>query len=635
MEKKGVSNLIFSFIPFTFLIAYTGAMSLRWHQWQLLTRTLPKFTEGLGLLFCIVTGLATLISIFMIFQFKKLNAMAARILDGAKPTEADRTLAVSVYNRIRLLIGIENVVGFFIGNGAIAIIDCVTGINEYIPSRFFLTVVEAVCMGTIVMFYEVYLFDMKFKPYREMLEIHSIGNNKTSHISTKILLVTFVCLVFMGVNAFSCAYGLIHGDNIDPGMDVMKEYLTNGIIMIVMNIAEYMGLMFIICTEMKNRISDVTAVVNELEKSGDLSKRINISIMDDIGVLTHTQNAFMDKLAGTIDGLKNETQHVSASAEVLTQASGKCLSAVDTMNRAVSAIDSEDQKTNAIINKTYTDIESLKESAEQVESLILNQNQAMERSSASIEQLSGNIASIADTTKKADVISEELRKTTNLGVKYIGSAEEAITLIRESSNSVQEAVKMIQDISSQTNLLAMNASIEAAHAGEAGKGFAVVADEVRKLANTTDHNIQTVSQNINDMEDKILAGVQAMQQAKSAFNSIDKGVEQTADIVRRISEAVEEQRVGTQETLAASQEVVNSIQSIKELAASQRKHTDNVYDNTKNIVDSSNNITESLKETSDAAQNLSTILTGVSDSIKDNDKAVQSMQRTILSFKTE
>ncbi|MBQ5385198.1 MAG: hypothetical protein IIU46_12205, partial [Treponema sp.] len=164
---------------------------------------------------------------------------------------------------------------------------------------------------------------------------------------------------------------------------------------------------------------------------------------------------------------------------------------------------------------------------------------------------------------------------------------------------------------------------------------AVVADEVRKLANTTDHNIQTVSQNINDMEDKILAGVQAMQQAKSAFNSIDKGVEQTADIVRRISEAVEEQRVGTQETLAASQEVVNSIQSIKELAASQRKHTDNVYDNTKNIVDSSNNITMSLKETSDAAQNLSTILTGVSDSIKDNDKAVQSMQHTILSFKTE
>ena len=247
MEKKGVSNLIYSFIPFTYLIAYTGALSLRWHQYQLLTRTLPQFHVGLVTLFCIVTSLATLISIFMIPQFKKLNAMSARILDGAKPNEADRALAVKVYNRIRLLIAIENVVGFFIGNSITAILACVQGQNEYIPSRFVLTIVEAVCMGTIVTFYEVYLFDTKFKPYREMLEIHSIGNNKTTHISSKILLVTFVCLVFMGVNAFSCGYGLINGDNINPGMDVMKEYLVNGIIMIALNIAEYMGLMFIIC----------------------------------------------------------------------------------------------------------------------------------------------------------------------------------------------------------------------------------------------------------------------------------------------------------------------------------------------------------------------------------------------------
>ena len=635
MEKKKVSNLIYSFIPFTFLIAYTGAMSLRWHQWQLLTRTLPNFTSGLGTLFCIVTSLATLISVFMIFQFKKLNAMSDRILAGATPTEDDRKLAVSVYNRIRILIAIENVVGFFFGNGLMAIIDVLTGKNEYVMSRFIFTVIEAICMGTIVMFYEIYLFDLKFKPYREMLEIHSIGNNKTSHISTKILMVTTVCLVFMGVNAFTCGYGLIHGDNIYPDMDIMKEYMTNGAIMIVMNLAEYIGLMFIVCNEMRSRIAGITNVVKELEESGDLSKRINISIMDDIGLLTHTQNAFMDKLAGTIDGLKNETERVTASAEVLTQASGKCLSAVKTMNKSVAAIDAEDKKTNAIITKTYNDIESLKESAEKVENLILNQNQAMERSSSSVEQLSGNIASIADTTKKADVISEELKKTTDLGVKYIGSAEEAIKLIRESSNSVQEAVKMIQDISSQTNLLAMNASIEAAHAGEAGKGFAVVADEVRKLANTTDTNIQTVSQNINDMEDKILAGVQAMQQAKKAFTSIDAGVEQTADIVRRISEAVEEQRIGTQETLAASQEVVNSIQSIKELAASQRNHTDNVYENTKNIVNASNNITASLRETSEAAENLSVVLNGVSDSIKENDMAVRSMRDTIQEFKTE
>jgi methyl-accepting chemotaxis protein len=635
MKEKKVSNLIFTFIPFTYLIAYTGALSLRWHQWQLLTRTLPQFTEGLGTLFAIVTSLATLISIFIGIELHKTNKLAERILAGDKPTDADRALAVKVYNRVRFWLAIENVVGFFLGNGAIAILDISLGVTTYIPSRLFLIIVEAVCMGTIVTFYEVYLFDTKFKPFREILEIHSIGNNKTTHISSKILLVTFVCFTFMGVNAFTCGYGLLHGDNINPGLDVMKEYLLNGLIMILMNLAEYMGLMFIVCNEMKMRISDVTTVVKELEESGDLSRRINISIMDDIGLLTHTQNAFMDKLTGTIVNLKNETNRVTSSAEVLNQASGKCMSAVETMNVAIQEIDAEDQKTNQIINKTYTDIESLKESAQQVEQLILNQNHAMERSSASVEQLSGNIASIADTTKKADGVSEELRKTTDLGVKCIVSAEEAIELIKDSSHSVQEAVMMIQDISSQTNLLAMNASIEAAHAGEAGKGFAVVADEVRKLANTTDQNIQTVTQYITDMEEKIQAGVSAMSQAKNAFNSIDKGVEQTAEIVRRIAEAVEEQRIGTRETLAASQEVVNSIHSIQELAVSQRQHTDNVYENTKNIVESSNNITKSLKQTSDASRNLNTILSSVNECVAENDTAVQSMQSVIREFKTE
>ena len=137
------------------------------------------------------------------------------------------------------------------------------------------------------------------------------------------------------------------------------------------------------------------------------------------------------------------------------------------------------------------------------------------------------------------------------------------------------------------------------------------------------------------MEEKIQAGVSAMNQAKNAFNSIDKGVEQTAEIVRRIAEAVEEQRIGTRETLAASQEVVNSIHSIQELAVSQRQHTDNVYENTKNIVESSNNITKSLKQTSDASRNLNTILSSVNECVAENDTAVQSMQSVIREFKTE
>jgi len=358
-------------------------------------------------------------------------------------------------------------------------------------------------------------------------------------------------------------------------------------------------------------------------------------MMDDIGYLTHSQNELMDMLASIIVGLKEQTNYVTDSAEVLNSSSSKSMDALETVNHAIGLIDAEDQHTSEIINKTYSDIESLKGSALEVEKLILNQTNAMERASSSVEQLSGNINSIADTTQMADKVSEVLRQTTERGMESIKSAEQAITLIQESSEAVQQAVAMIKKISSQTNLLAMNASIEAAHAGAFGKGFAVVADEVRNLASTTAKNLSTVSTNMNEMEEKILNGVEAMQDTKNAFTSIDTDVAKTTDIVRRIAEAVEEQRSGTKETLAATQEVMQSISSIKELVVSQRQHTDNVYENTKDIVNSSNNITHSLEETSSATENLNMILNGINECIENNTASVQKMKNHIDGFKTE
>ena len=316
MEKK-VTNLLITFVPVTYLIAYVGALSLRWHQFQLLTRTLPHFADGLPTLFCIVTGLASIFAVFQVKNVLKLNAMTKKILDGKAPEDEDRNLAMHIYGRIRLIVTLENIIGFCIGNSMTAILDISKGTVPFVPSRLCITVIEAICMGALVTFYEIYYFDLLFRPYRELLEIHKLQTKRVSHISSKIMLVSFVCLFFMGLNTFTCGYGLLHRDNITSQTDVMKVYLQNGVIAIILNLVEYMVLIYIICREMKSRISDVTGVMQELEKSGDLSRRINISMTDDIGLLTHVQNEFMDKLAITINGMKDHTQVVSSSADVL------------------------------------------------------------------------------------------------------------------------------------------------------------------------------------------------------------------------------------------------------------------------------------------------------------------------------
>lgn len=634
---KKVLNLILAYIPVTFFLGYVGAMTLRWLQLTLLYRTMDQYFVGIGTTFASVTLLALIMSFFFVKALSPMNKLAKRVKEGSEITDEDRELAGKTYKKIRIFTFLENAIGFIIGQVSVSVIDFIAGNYPFTPSRFAVIVVQAVCIGTIISLYEVYYFDLLFQPYRKMLKIHKINSyvSRKRYISTKILLATVVTLIFMGVNAFSSGYGIIIGDHIDKSSDLMGEYLRNGLACLIVNFIECLGLMVIICLEMKNRIQGITNVVGELEQSGDLSTRINISIADDIGLLTSSQNALMDKLSSIIIGLKNETESVTSAAQILNESSAKSLEALKVMKNSVVAIGSEDKKTNEIINLTYSDIESLRDSAQKVEQLVLNENLAMQRASASIEELSGNINSIAETTKKADEISEELRVTTEKGMKSINTAEEAISLIQESSQSVQMAVAMIKKISSETNLLAMNASIEAAHAGEFGQGFAVVADEVRNLASTTAQNLQIVSTNMSEMEEKITNGVNAMQDARNAFNMIDQGVVETAGIVRRIAESVEEQRKGTVETLSASQEVVQSISSIKELAVSQRQHTDNVYENTKNIVASSNSITQSLSITEDAANNLNSILSDVNNCVEENKSSVMKMKSHIDEFKTE
>ncbi len=631
------ANLFLKFVPVTLFCGYLGALSLRWHQLTLLYRTPDQYFVGIGT----TIGAVTVLCLIFIGVFLKIlapmNKLERRIQENAELTDEDSKLAGRINKKINICVFIENAIGFIFGQIIVSVIDFINGVYEFTPSRFGIIVVQAICIGTIISLYEIYYFDLVFIPLREKLQIHDIktyGRKHNNPIAYKILLVALVTLIYMGVDAYSTGYGLLHGDLLTADTNVMKEFTTNGYICIVVNFIECMGLFIIIAFEMKKRLKGITNVISELEESGDLSRRINISINDDIGILTSTLNALTDKLSNTINSLKEETNNVANSAQILHNSSSRSIDALDSMKNAVLSIESEEKKTNEIINLTYNDIESLKNSALQVEEQVLNQGLAMERASASVEETAMNLVSISETTKQADTITEELRVVSENGMNSINSAEEAISLIQQSSEEVVNTVAMIQTIASQTNLLAMNAAIEAAHAGESGKGFAVVADEVRSLAATTSKNVQTVSKSMKEMEERIQNGVSAMLGAKNAFSSINNGVTQTADIVRRIAESVEEQRLGTAETLSATQEVVQSISSIKELAVSQRQHTDNVYENTKNIVSSSNAISESLVQTSSVSENLNSILNDVNNCVYNNTASVEKMKTHIDGFKT-
>ena len=437
----------------------------------------------------------------------------------------------------------------------------------------------------------------------------------------------------MGLNSFSCAYSILHGDNMIEGQNLMSEYFARGIRCIILISAECVGLIMIVLKEMRNRLSNTAELVTNLAESGDISKRINISMNDDIAVVISSLNFFLDKLEAIVMNLSTDSSAVSDVAMILEESASKSVEALRVVKDAVNFIDSQDKHTNEQIKKAYNDLQSVKDNAASVVQHIQKQTEAVTETSDAVTAMNASIDNVVSISRMATEVSSNLKSTSSSGSLAIQKAIQAIEQIQAASSQIQDIIKMIQKIASQTNLLSMNASIEAAHAGTYGTGFAVVANEVRSLANTSAKNAKTIKDHMQDMTDKIENGVELIKEAGRAFSEIDSGVEESASIVAQIREAAEQQKAGAADTMQATDAVVNAISNISAIAKEQSEHAQNVFDVMLNIVNSSQEISNALAKTSESVENVNVSLTDVEDCSRINKISVQSMNDHISLFK--
>lgn len=622
------------FIAFS-LATIGGALTLRWLALDFLYANMPDFIPGIAGTLISSAALATSFSFVLYYWISKIEKVGKKVQKTGEVTENDKKTVLVFFKTLKSLIVVENVCGFFIGQLVCMILDFKNGVLPYELSRAVIIMIQASLVGVIAGMYEVYYLDNKLGPYRKLLQIRSVRDmpGKSHTISSRILVTCIAALFFMGINCFTCGYSIIHGDNIASGANLMQEYLLRGIRCLILVAAECVGLILIVLKEMKNRLAATSELVTNLADTGDITKRIDVSMQDDIAVLISSLNFFLDKLEGIIMNLSTDSSAVSDTANILEESAAKSVESLKVVKEAVAFIDSEDKNNNESIKKAYTDIQSVKDDAERVEKHIRNQASAMNETSEAVAKMNESIENVANISLMANKISDKLKRTSEMGTEAIQTAVNAISEIQGASVQIQGIIKMIQKIASQTNLLSMNASIEAAHAGSFGAGFAVVADEVRSLANTSSKNAKTIKDYMNEMSQKIDNGVSAIQKAGLAFNQIDSDVDETVRIVEQIRQATELQKIGAADTLQSTQTVVEAINQIEEVAKQQRQHADAVYTVMLNVVNSSQEITNALEKTSESIECVSVNLTDVEDCSRINKVSVESMNDHINLFK--
>ena len=204
--------------------------------------------------------------------------------------------------------------------------------------------------------------------------------------------------------------------------------------------------------------------------------------------------------------------------------------------------------------------------AEQLSGHVTEQSAAVTESAASIEEMIANIQSVTNALSKNSVHVDELQSASEVGHTGLNKVAEDIREIASESESLLEINSVMQNIASQTNLLSMNAAIEAAHAGESGRGFAVVADEIRKLAESSSSQSKTISsvlKNIKDAIDKITKSIENVQKK---FDAIESGIKTVAEQEGGALNAMEEQRQGSTQILQAMGQLSDITYRVKEEA---------------------------------------------------------------------
>ncbi|RMH36154.1 MAG: methyl-accepting chemotaxis protein [Nitrospirae bacterium] len=266
---------------------------------------------------------------------------------------------------------------------------------------------------------------------------------------------------------------------------------------------------------------------------GDLTKRVPITRDDEIGTLARYFNVFIDKIQHMI-------AHVAEATNQLASASAELSATAEELAKG-----SEDQNSRML------------QSASAVEEMTMTASEVARNSTEA--------AKIAEETSQTAKSGFEVMSRTVAGMQQVseavGQSANIITALGRSSDQIGEIVRVIEDIADQTNLLALNAAIEAARAGEQGRGFAVVADEVRKLAERTTKATKEIGDMIRQiqqdtksavasMEDgtqQVMSGVELANKTGEALNRIQTMVQQTTSMIQQIAQAAEEQSTATKQ----------------------------------------------------------------------------------------
>lgn len=380
------------------------------------------------------------------------------------------------------------------------------------------------------------------------------------------------------------------------------------------------------------------SIISQLEilssSEKDLTKRISIASVDELGTMSGMVNAFCSSLSESVCELKSAQSLLNRNGEGLGANASDTAGGVDRIVSNVAKIREQTQTQFASVEESSGAVHQIAKNIESLDQMITEQSAGVTEASASIEEMVSNIGSISESIQKMADRFQDLLAAAEEGRRAQAQEREKIRRISESSKALFEANKVIAVIASQTNLLAMNAAIEAAHAGDAGLGFSVVADEIRRLAETSAHQSGAIKSELGKVQAAILEVVDSASISGQSFSRVTEHIGETDALVKEVHLAMEEQKEGSRQILEALQSMNEITSQVKTGSKEMNAGNNTVLAEISYLQTATLEIKQSVEEMSAGADGLAEGARKVSDIAQNAQETIRRMDGELGRFRT-
>ncbi len=368
--------------------------------------------------------------------------------------------------------------------------------------------------------------------------------------------------------------------------------------------------------------------------SGDLTVEFSVQTRDEIGTLSSNLSSVTQSLRESINNAQQVSNENVQMKESLVVAAEQASASTNQINANLSSINNQISSMDENVSRSTDSVQNITRSIQALNDEIQEQMAMVEESSAAVTQMIASIDSLSIIADRRRGATEELVGTVARGGDKMAATFDMVNQINESVDNIKDITGIIESIAAQTNLLAMNAAIEAAHAGSAGRGFSVVAEEIRKLAEAASENSQQIGRILKDIVARIDEAGSSGQTMNTAFQEIDREARELAKSLSEIFSSMNELRAGGDQIRQAMAVLQTVSTHVKDGSVTINNNSAEIRDTMTTVREVSAQVRSGMSEISAGMSEIATTVTNVNDIAEHLGELGESLNRSLTGFKT-